>query len=57
MIKIKKVSEQEAAEFASLNNMPFFECSAKTGVNVDDAFIAIAENLTKRDDLAQTRKV
>ena len=53
----RQVTEEEAREFASLNNMPFFECSAKTGFNVDNAFCAIAENLTNREDLTNTRKV
>ena len=36
---------------ATYNNMPFFECSAKSGHNVDEAFIAIANNLMNRKDL------
>jgi len=47
----RQVSQQEGSHFATANNMPFFECSAKSGYNVDEAFVAIANNLMNRQDL------
>ena len=51
MAELRQVSQEEGSHFATCNNMPFFECSAKTGYNVDEAFIAIANNLMDRKDL------
>eukprot|EP01083_Nonionella_stella_P273219 926752_1 len=51
----RQVSQQEGSHFASVNNMPFFEASAKSGYNTDEAFIAIANNLMQRDDLLNNK--
>mmetsp|Transcript_14064 Transcript_14064/g.21933 ORF Transcript_14064/g.21933 Transcript_14064/m.21933 type:complete len:208 (+) Transcript_14064:56-679(+) len=51
----REVSTEEAAAFAKANEMPFYECSAKSGVNVDEAFIDIATSLMNRKDLIQNQ--
>ena len=57
MDELRQVSQQEGSHFATTNNMPFFECSAKSGFNVDQAFIAIANNLMNREDLLKAQSV
>ena len=43
----REVWERDAREYATQNNCLFFECSAKTGENVADIFLAIGNNLPR----------
>ena len=51
MEHLRQVSTEDGTKFAQQNNMPFFECSAKSGFRVESAFTTIAENLMNRTDL------
>jgi len=42
------VSKEEGENFAKLHNLLFLEVSAKSNLNVDDAFIKTAENIHKK---------
>ena len=48
MIDEKVVSTQEAQALAQEFNMPFFECSAKNDVRVEDSFVHIAKAVKDR---------
>mmetsp|Transcript_1535 Transcript_1535/g.2204 ORF Transcript_1535/g.2204 Transcript_1535/m.2204 type:complete len:104 (+) Transcript_1535:97-408(+) len=43
----RKVDAKEAKAYADENGCIFFETSAKTGANVQDIFVAIAQKLPK----------
>lgn len=43
----REVWENDAREYATQNNCLFFECSAKTGQNVADIFLAIGNQLPR----------
>ncbi len=42
------VSKEEGERLAKKNNMIYFECSAKSGLNVDEMFFKIAELVSER---------
>lgn len=46
MEHFRQVKYQEALNFANLNNMLYFETSAKNSIGVNDVFTKIAENIT-----------
>ena len=46
----REVSFQDGQELADKLHMPFFEVSAKTGINVDTAFKTITKNVVTRVD-------
>jgi GTPase SAR1 family protein len=62
------VSFEEGAALAKSYNCPFFECSAKTGYNVEEVFLEVAsmalrfvkidvfQNLITGGDLAELKK-
>ena len=53
----REVSQEEAESFASRNSMAFYsECSAKTGIGVNNIFTKIAEiNESNQDDIQVKR--
>lgn len=46
----KAVSTEAGTKYAKEHNMPFLETSAKTSGNVEEAFLAVAEELIKIHD-------
>ena len=46
---MRMVEYDEAQSYAEENSLLFMETSAKTGMNVDDMFLAIAKKLPKLD--------
>ena len=44
----RAVSYEEGEEFAKVNNMPFFETSAKTGANIENIFVKSAEMIAQK---------
>ena len=53
------VSTEEGEKIANEFGLKFFECSAKTGVNVDETFLDVikttVENFSKVDDKGATK--
>ncbi|XP_054624911.1 ras-related protein Rab-5C-like [Dunckerocampus dactyliophorus] len=49
MMDKRAVEHQEGQEYAEENGLLFMETSAKTGLNVNDIFMAIANKLPKND--------
>ncbi len=45
----RKVDTKEAKTYADENGCIFFETSAKTGINVQEMFVAIAQKLPKKE--------
>lgn len=48
VINRREVTYEEGSEFAKKNKMLFFECSAKTGYNIDEVFFESAKAIIKR---------
>ena len=44
----REVSKEEGAKFAEENNLMFLECSAKSGENVDQAFVVTATKIHEK---------
>lgn len=44
----REISTEEGRKFAEENDLIFFECSAKTGHNVESAFTAAAEKIVTK---------
>ena len=44
----REVSTEEGRDLASRNKMMFFECSAKTGFNIDEVFQESAKSIAQR---------
>lgn len=54
---LRSVSTENAQSFASSKNMLYMECSAKSNINIDEVFKAIAEKLPKSTENANTNKL
>ena len=52
----REVEEREGAELASYFGIPFFVCSAKDGVNVDEAFRGLAVEAMRRLEHEESSK-
>ncbi len=44
----RKISTEDGIQMAKKHNIPFFECSAKTGVNVQELFQKIGGNIHEK---------
>ena len=45
---LRKVTTEEAIEFAQKKNIPYFETSAKNNINIEEGFSKIANEVFKR---------
>lgn len=45
----RKISKEKGEEFASNNNITFFESSGKSGINVEESFICLGEKIIKNN--------
>ncbi len=50
LINDREVSTEEGEAFASKNNMMFFECSAKTALNIDNCFSDSVKHISGKID-------
>lgn len=53
----KKVTKEEAVEFANEYNIPYFETSAKDNSNIDEVFIYLAKKIHKKNVSSPPKKV
>ena len=51
----REVSEDEARALAHFHNIPFVETSAKTGLNVEDAFAILTQNIYDKIETGEYR--
>jgi len=51
---LRVVSKEEAQEYASLNQIPYIEISAKENRNVDLAFAVLVHEILKKKDITET---
>ena len=53
----RKVSYKEGENFAKKYNIKFFECSAKEGINVKEAFQCLIDNIIQlyKDDILKEK--
>jgi GTPase SAR1 family protein len=48
MVSQRRVTTAEGQELATKFSLPFFETSAKTGANLDEVFVGLAETIHKQ---------
>lgn len=46
----REVEEEEGRVFAEERNMPYFETSAKDGINIEEMFLLLAEEMKRVRD-------
>ena len=42
---LRQVPEKKIVEFSNLHNLKYFETSARTGININEAFLAIYKSI------------
>jgi len=47
-LETKEVTPEEAIEYAKTNNLEFFQTSAKTNINVEEAFNHLLKSILKK---------
>jgi len=53
---LRQVSTQDGQSYAKRHRIPFFEVSAKTRVNVEEAFTEVVRQIRKYDEVNSPRK-
>ena len=57
LIQERKISKEKGEKFASDNNIKLFESSGKSGENVEDSFIFLAEQIIQKNNIEDTQSV
>ena len=53
----REVSKEEAEEFAKKNSLPYFESSAKEGININEAFERVVNDAYKAHGASEGDRV
>ena len=57
LIEERKISKEKGEQFANDNNIKLFESSGKSGENVEDSFIYLAEQIIQKNNIEDTQSV
>ena len=57
LIQERKISKEKGEKFAKDNNIKLFESSGKSGENVEDSFIYIAEQIIEKNNIEDVQSV
>jgi small GTP-binding protein len=57
LIQERKITKEKGEKFANDNNMKFFESSGKSGENVEDSFIFLAEQIIQKKNIEDVQSV